>query len=299
MVKISAIIPTYNRSDLLPAAIESLLKQSLPISQFEIVVVDNASTDQTRTICESFRDNGNFRYVFEGRQGLNTSRMTGVENSTGDHIAFIDDDAIASHEWLERILWAFENVSPSPGAVGGKIHPIWEAPKPDWFPDYKGPYLTILDYGNEGHFIEYPRILFGTNMAFKKELILRHDLFGRDLDRQKRKLIGGGDSWAFSVFAKQRIPVYYLPEASVDHLVPKERATKQWLYRRHYWQGRTEVVLVKGGGTFDRLRELQGAFVKVSEHVRKIVEARRPDEKFAHTAILAQQWGRIVQSILP
>ena len=295
-IKISALIPTYNRSDLLPKAIESLLHQSLDRSLYEIIVIDNASTDATKDICNRYLYEQNFRYIYESKQGLNISRVTGAREAKGKYIAYIDDDAVASSVWLEKILYGFECVTPTPGSVGGKIDPIWEIPKPVWFPDYKGPYLTILNYGDQPQFITYPKILFGTNMAFEKELIFKFDTFRVDLDRQKRKLLGGGDSWAFKVFADNAVPVYYFPEAVVHHLVPKERATKKWLYKRHYWQGRTEVMLLSESSEgLDRMRELRNAFKMIGTHAHRLLHAQKPDEKFAHAAILKQQLGRIVQ----
>jgi glycosyltransferase involved in cell wall biosynthesis len=295
-IKISALIPTYNRSDLLPKAIESLLHQSLDRSLYEIIVIDNASTDATKQVCDRYISEKNFRYIFEPEQGLNISRVTGARESRGKYVAYIDDDAIASTIWLEKILYGFECVTPKPGSVGGKISPIWEIPKPNWFPDFKGPYLTILNYGDQPQFISYPKILFGTNMAFEKELLFKFDAFRVDLDRQKRKLLGGGDSWAFKVFADNAVPVYYLPEALVHHLVPKERATKKWLYNRHYWQGRTEVALLSESDRgLDRKRELCEAFKMIRTHVKQYIDAKREDEKFTHVAILKQQLGRIVQ----
>src|SRR5690349_21431211 len=126
-IRISAIIPTYNRADYLGNAIQSLIEQTLPIEQYEILVIDNCSTDRTRQIvCEDFAHVPNLRYIYEPVLGLSQARNTGWQQARGDYVAYLDDDAIASSQWLEKILFTFRTVTPIPGCVGGKVEPIWE-----------------------------------------------------------------------------------------------------------------------------------------------------------------------------
>ena len=98
----SVVVPTLNRADSLRSAIESLLSQdtSLP---YEIIVVDNDSSDRTRDVVESFmkKAHGRLRYVFEGVPGLSVARNAGIAAANGEVVAFIDDDAMASPDWLE------------------------------------------------------------------------------------------------------------------------------------------------------------------------------------------------------
>ncbi len=243
-MKISAVICTYNRCDLLPEAIRSLMNQTLDESLYEILVVDNASTDTTKIVCDNHAKVSNFRYIFEASPGLSIARNTAAEAVSADYIAYLDDDAIASPCWLESIVDAFESVSPKPAAVGGRVSPIWETVKPEWFPDEKLTYLTILDHGCMPRFLSYPDILFGTNMAFNRELLLASGGFRTDAGRVGTKLVSGEEMALFKVFNERSLLLYYVPEAEVGHLVPKERLTKQWLYRRHYWQGRA-IALVQ------------------------------------------------------
>lgn len=244
MIVISAIICTHNRCDLLPKAIASLQGQSLSKSSYEIIVVDNASTDETEAVCNTFSSLENFRYIYEPVPGLSVARNRGLVEARGKYVAYMDDDAIACTDWLALLHQAFTTVQPTPVSVGGKIFPLWEAEKPSWFPDEKKPYLTILDYGDSPQFILYPRILYGTNMSFEKEALLRHDGFRTDVGRRKGNLLSCEESDIYQKLAKKELPVYYLPQASVQHLVPRDRLSKKWLYRRHYWQGRSEVLLL-------------------------------------------------------
>ena len=299
-MKITAIICTHNRSDVLPKAIESLLSQSISKDQYEILVIDNASTDNTNELCKKYATYGNFRYVFEPVPGLSTARNTGMAEAKGQYVAYMDDDAIASDHWLETLLSGFETVTPSPASVGGKIEPIWEAPKPDWLPDQKKPYLTILDYGVKPVFLTYPKILYGTNMAFTKEALVGIGGFRTDVGRVKHCLLSGEEMEVYRQLAEKELPVYYLPSASVRHLVPKNRLTKKWLYTRHYWQGRSEVLVLPAEMSRQSLGQEFVTSVKCAkghcyELINNLFKQVSPTFTFSHTASLLQQLGRIHQ----
>src|SRR3989337_3554689 len=104
---ISAIICTHNRVEYLTKAIQSLVDQNIPKSKYEIIVVDNCSTDSTREVVEKFSSKSNIRYIYEPTLGANKARNTGWRNARGKYIAYLDDDAIASPVWLCRILQGF------------------------------------------------------------------------------------------------------------------------------------------------------------------------------------------------
>lgn len=297
---ISAIICTHNRSDLLPKAIDSLISQTIPDSSYEIIVVDNASTDNTKSVCESYLLRPNFRYIYESVPGLSVARNRGLAEAKGKYVAYMDDDAIASPQWLEQLLNAFATVQPAPVSVGGKINPIWEVEKPDWFPDAKKPYLTILDYGDEAVFLTYPKILYGTNMAFSKQVLVDACGFRTDVGRKKYCLLSGEEMEVYRRFTEKSLPVYYIPTASVQHLVPKNRLTKKWLYSRHYWQGRSETLVLPADMTKHALKLevnvanklAMGHFLELCSSIFTQVD---PSFRFLHTASLLQYLGRIHQ----
>src|SRR5215211_3717110 len=123
---ISAIITTYNRCDLLATAIDSLLGQESGGVTYEVIIVDNNSTDRTREAVESFiaRGHTNLSYVFEPRQGISYGRNAGIANSKSQIIAFTDDDVYVSKNWIANIKRAFDE-HPEVDFAGGRILPRW------------------------------------------------------------------------------------------------------------------------------------------------------------------------------
>src|ERR1044072_3731378 len=107
---ISAVITTYNRSEMLAAALEPLLGQDAGGVRYEVVVVDNKSTHNTRATVESFinKGNPNLRYVFEPKQGIAHGRNAGIAAAKGDIIAFTDDDVVVTDNWIATIKQAFD-----------------------------------------------------------------------------------------------------------------------------------------------------------------------------------------------
>ena len=118
--RISACICTYNREKYLRKSIEALLSQSLPASEFEVIVIDNASTDQTKQICQDYRSHPNFRYIYEARSGVSYARNRAYQEAKSPYIAYLDDDAIPTRFWLEKMLTLFNSDSQI-GVVGGRI----------------------------------------------------------------------------------------------------------------------------------------------------------------------------------
>ena len=166
-VRISVVICTFNRAAYLSKALQSLAEQTLPPRHFEVVVVDNASTDNTRqVVLEEFARMRNLRYVYEPVQGANRSRNTGRREACAGYLAYMDDDVIVSPRWLEVTLEVFETVRPQPGAVGGRIEPIWESPRPGWLAEDMMRFLAVLDLSEEPTFLNDRQWLMSANMAF-------------------------------------------------------------------------------------------------------------------------------------
>lgn len=243
---ISAVICTHNRANYLTKAIQSLLEQHAPKEQYEIIVVDNYSTDSTKEVVEQFSSSHqNIRYIYESTLGLSYARNTGWRNARGKYVAYLDDDAIAGPSWIDTIIEVFETINPRPGCVGGRANAIWEAPRPDWLSDELSTGLTIIDWSDVPHALPDLRQqwLVGANIAFPKEVLEQLNGFADGLDRAGTKMLSGGD-----VFLEQQIidagySCFYHPRMVIDHHIQKSRLEKHWLTNRYYWQGVSDAAM--------------------------------------------------------
>jgi glycosyltransferase involved in cell wall biosynthesis len=243
---ISIILCTYNRCESLRITLNSLAQVTPPgDTAWELIVVDNNSTDQTQEVVTLFRQSSGLtvRYVFEGRPGLSYARNAGIENAGGDIIIFTDDDVLLENNWLVRVKAAFDQNSCA--AIGGRVRPLWPGKKPAWFQE-DGPYATpkaIVSF-DLGDSVCVPAIpCCGANMAFRRDVFARHGLFRTDLGRMKNLLLGGEDVEYFCRLKDAGEPILYIPDAIVFHPVPKERMRKEYVQSWCFSGARSEIRL--------------------------------------------------------
>jgi glycosyltransferase involved in cell wall biosynthesis len=242
--KISVVICTLNRDYYLRSALQSLVDQTLFREEFEILVIDNGSIDKTKEIAtQEFAFLGNIFYVYEPQTGLNYARNTGLENSRGKYIAYLDDDAIASPQWLENILNVFQNSPPNVGCVGGKIDPLWESDRPEWLSDNLLGYLAILDISPISTILSKGQFLYGVNFAFDKNILQSIGGFEAGLDRQGKNLLSNGDIMVQKHIQDQGYVCFYDPQISVQHQIQASRLQAEWFYQRAYWQGISDATM--------------------------------------------------------
>ena len=242
-IQISVAICTLNRADYLRKALQSLAEQTLSTELYEILVVDNNSTDQTKEVAtEEFSYLSNLRYLFEPILGLSQARNTAWQQAKGKYVAYLDDDAIASPQWLEKILEVFDTRHPRPGCVGGKVEPIWEKPRPDWLSDKLLPYLTVIDWADAPLLLKGSKYAAGANMAFPKQVIEEIGGFETRLGRKGKNLLSNEEMYVREQLDALSYETYYHPQASVKHHVAASRLKKQWFIDRSYWQGVSQAV---------------------------------------------------------
>lgn len=243
--KITVAICTHDRAKYLTKALESIRKQSLSKEAFEVVAVDNASTDSTASVVEQAKSTlPNLRYVFEPNLGLSKARNRALAEATGLYIAYLDDDAIASPQWLDRLLTAFETIRPPPAVVGGRIDPIWECERPVWLPDELMMCFTIVDWCSEPKSLNpWKQSAFGANMAFVTSLLREVGGFDVGLGRVGHLLLSGEDVLVQRRLFMRGHSVHYDPRASVRHHVQTARLTKQWLLNRMFCEGLSDAMM--------------------------------------------------------
>ena len=244
---ISVVICTYNRSSSLAKTLESLRQMTVPSElKWELIVVDNNSTDNTRSIITEFARTSrlNVKYVFEPQQGLCYARNAGVANSNGEITAFTDDDVLVAAEWLTGLADTFTEFDCI--AVGGKITQVWDGIiKPNWL---SGPYLRLsngpipcFEHGDEAKLISLP--LLGANMAFRKSAFQKYGLFRTDMDVGSLGPQLGGDFEFALRLLRAGESIAYSPRALVFHPAEQERITKAYFLRFYYNLGRAEIQL--------------------------------------------------------
>jgi glucosyl-dolichyl phosphate glucuronosyltransferase len=243
---ISVLICTFNRCKSLSKTLDSVAAQVMPPSvAWEIVVIDNNSSDQTREVVESYCRSYPelFRYVFEAQQGLSRARNAGIHAALGQIVVFTDDDVVAEPSWLQNLTAPLQ--ADGWGGGGGRVVPPQDLKLPDWLTvggdmDLVGALLPIFDLG--GHAGEMKRPPYGANMAFRKSMFEKHGMFRVDLGHCGSKLLSGEDIDFGNRLMAAGERLHYEPSAVVHHPVPEERLSKK--YFRAWWFdfGRTRII---------------------------------------------------------
>lgn len=234
-VKISVILATRNRADLLAGTVNSLADQSLGPENYEVIVVDNGSTDNTAELVQKFiaANPGLFRLIHEPVPGLSVSRNAGIRQARFEAFAFLDDDAIADNRWLECLSEALED--DQVGAAGGAVQVRWTTEKPAWhFPEFDRWVYSRLDFGPDRKLLPPGQLLFGPNLALKREALAQVGLFSEGLGRQGKKLLSYEEVEMQDRIVRAGFRIAYHPGAVVHHLALPERNTLPYL-RRHAW----------------------------------------------------------------
>ena len=238
MIKISLIVPTYNRADYLKFSLPTFVRQSLDKPLYEILVIDNNSTDKTKEITFEIlcNTNRNWKYIFEGKQGLHYARNRGILEAKGDIVIFGDDDIEASPFWLESIYSEFKN-NERAGVVGGKILPKWNSEPPEWIYDYGTRKIhnvfAYLDLGEERKIMNNCSIM-GCNFAIRKDIAIR--IGGSPPDTfpgRLKHLSGRGETEMIQRTMKLNYDIVYIPEALVFHHAASSRATLKYFVDRY------------------------------------------------------------------
>lgn len=243
---LSVVVCTYNRAALLTSAIESLFVQKLEETRFEILVIDNNSSDNTRSVVESLQLEAPvpLRYIFEARQGNAYARNTGVEQAHAPIVAFIDDDVVAADNWVRTIKSAFDR-HPQLSFVGGRVLPLWDTEPPSWLtPSHWSP-LALLDYGNEEKEIvgRMPLGLLTANIAFRKKVFAEVGQFSPSLQRVKAAIGSMEDTEFLMRVCRSGRTGRYFPELITWASIDPERLTKEYHRRWHTGQGYFYAVM--------------------------------------------------------
>ena len=231
---VSIIVCTYNRSAILKEALQSFVEQTAEKKLYEVLVVNNKSTDQTQTIAEQFAAcNENFRVVMENRQGLSHARNRGYKEANADWVAYMDDDARAFKNWVERVLYVIHNYDFD--CFGGVYLPWYKYGRPKWFLDrYGSNQNKIKAIG------ELPNDLYvsGGNCVFKRSLLEQFNGFPCNLGMTGEKIAYGEETLLQNRIRKKKYKIGFDPELLIEHAVLKKKLNIFWFIKSAYANGR-------------------------------------------------------------
>ncbi|MBU2102298.1 MAG: glycosyltransferase family 2 protein, partial [Candidatus Omnitrophica bacterium] len=207
------IICTYNRSMFLERLLKELAAQKADFC-FDILVVDNNSSDATRDVVGTVRKETQvaITYCLEKQQGIAYARNRGAYEACGKYIAYIDDDALPGPEWLTQIVQVFTTVQPSPACVVGKVELAWEGARRKQFPVEYETIVGKYDFGNEPCYLGADDYLITVNAAFHKEFFLRTGGFRTYLGRKGTCLLSGEDNDMYHRLYASGAKIYYNPK---------------------------------------------------------------------------------------
>jgi glucosyl-dolichyl phosphate glucuronosyltransferase len=245
----SIVIATYNRASDLRDTLASLADLR-PQAPWEVIVVDNNSTDGTRQVVEAAapRFPAPLHYLSEREQGRSPALNAGIRYATGDIIVTTDDDVRVAPEWLDRAAEGLARFDCD--YVGGRVLPIWGGPRPAWLPDHGGKHwavIALLDYGAQP--IEFgARVPLGVNMAFRRSAFERAGPFDPQTGRKAGTLLGQEvREWCIRARAAG-VRGFYAPDMAVQHIIPASRLTKRYFRRWFYWRGISRARLYAKAG---------------------------------------------------
>lgn len=234
MIRLSLIIPTHNRAEQLLEALRSVARQTADPAEWECVVVDNASTDDTAERFAAFAAEHpelDLRRVYEAEPGVSHARNRGLREARAAVVASIDDDERVNEGFIAAYIDFFDT-HPVATAAGGRIIAEYVTERPGWMSKYtEMPVANPMDFGPEVRPFPRGRVPGGGNMAFRRSAALDYGGFDVTLGRVGRELIGGEENDLFERMLRGGETIWYVPDAVMWHIIPPEKLTESYFRR--------------------------------------------------------------------
>jgi len=249
--RFSVILCTYNRRNLVMSALASLRRQTLPYNTFEVIVVDNGSSDGTsgavRTYVSAERhqdkktdDIWKVVCISETQNGLAYARNTGLLAASGEIAVFLDDDAVADQRLLERLWQAYEDTGAD--AIGARVELRWEAPRPHWLADDMLDMLGNFEPAHERVKLSAPTSFSSSCFSVKIESLRANGYFSPFLSKRDNLPASAEVQDMCQRLYAAGYELWYEPTAVAAHRVPAARLTRAFITGRAYWKGRSEIL---------------------------------------------------------
>ncbi len=261
---VSFAICTHNRAFIINKCLQSILEQKSANFIFEVLIIDNNSTDNTKKTVQPYvKQNPNFRYIFEEKIGLSHARNRAIEEARGEWIIYIDDDAILDGNYFEELEKTIVNYDFD--CFGGPYYPWYPYGKPKWLPhDFglKQPIINTTGYisGNDG-------FLSGGNFVIKKDVANEIGGFNSEFGMKGRGIAYGEEDELQQRLLKQGKKIGFNPKLSILHAVLKDKLQIRWHLKSNFKRGQTREALFPLSRNvlfpiFEFFRSLIGALIK-------------------------------------
>lgn len=231
--RITLVIPTYNRSASLLRALRSVAAQRLDPALWCCLIIDNNSTDDTAEVVARFAADHptlSIRCVKEERAGVSHARNRALQEATTELVCSIDDDERINPDFVEAYLRFFD-AHPEAVVAGGRIVAEYEEGRPAWQSRWTEQLIANpIDRGTTVHPFPEGKLPGGGNMGFRREAALEVG-FATELGRVGGVLLGGEENDFFLRLREAGYPLWYLPEATIWHIIPPEKCTLDYLKR--------------------------------------------------------------------
>jgi glycosyltransferase involved in cell wall biosynthesis len=261
---VSVVICTFNRAASLRAALASLRDQAAPSDAYEVIVVDNNSTDETPAVIAEAARVAPVTHVREPLQGLSFARNRGIHISRGELIAFTDDDVRPAADWVQTIC-RISAERPDIGWFGGRVLPVWSTAAPAWLDATCWAPLALLDFGPSRIELgrDEARSAIGANLVIRRSSFVTAGTFAPDVQRVRDGIGSTEDHELQARMARHGLSGLYEPALIVHSPVDARRMTRQYHRRWHAGHGRFFAVM--RDASFER--SSRGRILDVPGHV--------------------------------
>lgn len=239
MPTLSVIIPTRDRPAMLRDCLTTLQSQQAGSDALEVVVIDDGSTADLAAVVSQSEGPVPVRCIRQAPQGLNAARNRGTSETTGELVAFLDDDTLVSPRWATAIMAAFERHECA--GLAGRVQLEFECQPPAWLRTPQRNYLAELDLGDHACWLDSRLVPVGANCAVRRIDADRVGGFRAGLDRDGGSLISNGDTEFFRRLRAAGGRLRYEPAAHVLHRVTADRLTRSFFKRRAFAQGISDI----------------------------------------------------------
>jgi glycosyltransferase involved in cell wall biosynthesis len=251
---VSVVLATRNRAALLAETLNALTRQRWPRDRFEIIVADNGSIDDTRAavLDAAARDGAPLiHYLYVAQSGKSSAVNQALPLTSGDLLAFTDDDVRPAPDWIARLAAAFDQTGAD--FLAGRILPRWQTAPPVWLSPPLYGVLAVPDNGVARRWIDGPDAdvtPIGANMAVRRQVIECVGGFRRDLGKLEGTLRTGEDHELMLRMLGAGFRGVYEPSAVVEHWVPSDRLTRRyfraWLFQNGRDVARLDAFYTRG-----------------------------------------------------